>query len=310
MNESTQSIHAALLPFLGVLRCYGEDAARFLQGQVTHDTQLLADGRTLLTACNTPQGRVIALLRLKQTEEAVYALLPADLLEHVASRLRRFVLRAKVDVQIAADLQVAWIGGQPFSETLAVESYDATRTLSAIPQAGATEVVSFDYSADRQVVAAPGAALRAITGLSLGRSLPGIENEWWAADIASGLPQVFRASSEAFVPQMLNLDLLDAISFTKGCYTGQEIVARTQHLGRIKRRTCRYRIAGGPMLAPLAGLTLDGTKVAEVVMSAARGDHVELLAVTSLDARGRTLVTEDGREAQPLELPYGTATRG
>ena len=304
MHDSTQSIHAALLPFLGVLRFYGEDAARFLQGQVTHDTQLLADGRTLLAACNTPQGRVIALLRLKQTEDAVYALLPADLLEHVASRLRRFVLRAKVDVQIAADLQVAWVGGHPFSETLAVESYDATRTLSAIPQAGATEVVSFDYGAGRQVVAAPGAALRAITGLSLSRSLPRIEEEWWAADIAAGLPQVFRASSEQFVPQMLNLDLLDGISFTKGCYTGQEIVARTQHLGRIKRRTFRYRVAAGAPLAPLAGLHLEGSKVAEVVMSAPRGDAVELLSVTALDARDRTLVTEDGREAVPVAMPY------
>lgn len=305
MHDSTQSIHAALLPFLGVLRLYGEDAARFLQGQVTHDTQLLADGRTLLAACNTPQGRVIALLRLKQTEDAVYALLPVDLLEHVASRLRRFVLRARVDVQIAADLQVAWVGGHPFSETLAVESYDATRTLSAIPQAGATEVVSFDYGSGRQVVAAPGAALRAITGLSLSRSLPRIEEEWWAADIAAGLPQVFRASSEQFVPQMLNLDLLDGISFTKGCYTGQEIVARTQHLGRIKRRTFRYRVEAGAPLAPLAGLNLEGSKVAEVVMSAPRGDAVELLAVTALDARDRTLVTEDGREAVPVTMPYG-----
>ncbi|MCM2312045.1 MAG: hypothetical protein NDI84_11635 [Steroidobacteraceae bacterium] len=305
MNESTQSIHAALLPFLGVLRCYGPDAARFLQGQVTHDTGLLAEGRTLFVACNTPQGRVIALLRLKQTEDAVYALLPADLLEHVAARLRRFVLRAKVDVQIAADLQVAWVGGQPFSDTLAVEGYDATRTMSAIPQAGATEVVSFDYAAGRQVVATPGAALRAITGLSLGKSLPGIEAEWWAADIAAGLPQVFRASSEAFVPQMLNLDRLDGISFTKGCYTGQEIVARTQHLGRIKRRTFRYRTTDGPPLAPLAALSLDGTKVAEVVMSAPRAGSLELLAVTALDARDRTLVTEDGREVVPVEMPYG-----
>jgi folate-binding protein YgfZ len=305
MNESTQSIHAALLPFLGVLRFYGEDAARFLQGQVTHDTRLLAEGRTLLAACNTPQGRAISLMRLKQTEDAVYALLPADLLEHVASRLRRFVLRAKVDVQIAADLQVAWVGGRPFSDTLAVESYDATRTLSAIPHAGATEVVSFEYSPDRQVVAAPGAALRAITGLSLSKTLPGIEDEWWAADIAAGVPQVFRASSEAFVPQMLNLDRLDAISFSKGCYTGQEIVARTQHLGRIKRRTFGYRIAGGPTLPPLAGLTLEGNKVAEVVMSAPRGEHVVLLAVTGLDARDRTLLTEDGREAVPVGMPYG-----
>jgi len=315
MHESTQSIHAALLPFLGVLRFYGEDAAKFLQGQVTHDTRLLAEGRTLLTACNTPQGRVIALMRLKQTEDAVYALLPADLLEHVASRLRRFVLRARVDVQIAADLQVAWVGGQPFSDTLAVESYDATRTLSAIPHAGATEVASFNYDTGRQVVAAPGTALRAITGLSLAKSLPGIEDEWWAADIAAGLPQVFRASTEQFVPQMLNLDLLDGISFDKGCYTGQEIVARTQHLGRIKRRTFRYRVADGPPLAQLAGLSLEGTKVAEVVMSAPRGDGIELLAVTALDARDRTLVSEDGRAAVPVAMPYeirgqGTGDRG
>ena len=306
MNEPTQNIHAALLPFLGVLRVHGEDAARFLQGQVTHDTRLLADGRTLLTACNNPQGRVIALMRLRQTEEAIYGLLPADLVERVAAHLRRFVLRAKVDVQVAADLQVAWMGGQPFSDTLAPEGYDATRTMSAIPRAGATEVVSFDYGADRQVVATPGAALRAITGLSLSKALPGIEDEWWAADIAAGLPQVFHASCEAFVPQMLNLDLLDAISFDKGCYTGQEIVARTQHLGRIKRRTFRYRIAGGQALRPLAALALAGTKVGEVVVSASRGGIVELLAVTSLDARGRTLLTEDGRQAIPVEMPYET----
>lgn len=307
MNEPTQSIHAALLPFLGVLRVHGDDAARFLQGQVTHDTALLADGRTLFAACNTPQGRVIATMRLRQTEEAIYALLPADLLERLAAHLRRFVLRARVNVQIAADLQVAWVGGQPFSESLATESYDATRTLSAIPQSGATELVSFDYCADRQVVAAPGAALRAMTGLSLTKSLPGIENEWWAADIAAGLPSVFRASTEAFVPQMLNLDLLDGISFRKGCYTGQEIVARTQHLGRIKRRMFRYRLPDGPVPAPLAALHRDGAKVAEVVIGAARDGSAEILAVTQLDARDVPLELDDGRSAEPLPMAYGVA---
>jgi tRNA-modifying protein YgfZ len=103
---------------------------------------------------------------------------------------------------------------------------------------------------------------------------------------------------------MLNLDRLDAISFTKGCYTGQEIVARTQHLGRIKRRTLRYRLAGGEPPAPLSGLVLEDRKVGEVLMSAHVGPTVEILAVTSLDARDRTLRTEDGREATPLPLPY------
>jgi hypothetical protein len=118
---------------------------------------------------------------------------------------------------------------------------------------------------------------------------------------------VFAASTEAFVPQMLNLDLLDAISFSKGCYTGQEIVARTQNLGRIKRRCARFRLPDGPPLPPLAGLTLDGSKVAEVVMSARTADALELLAVTSLEAWGRTLRAEDGREAVPLSLPYPIA---
>ena len=127
---------------------------------------------------------------------------------------------------------------------------------------------------------------------------------WNALDIGDGLPQVFAASSGAFVPQMLNLDLLDAISFTKGCYTGQEIVARTQHLGRIKRRLLGYRMAAGDAPATLSGLYLDGTKVAEVLVAAALDDSVRLLAVTSLDARGRSLQTGDGRSAEPVELPY------
>jgi hypothetical protein len=207
-------------------------------------------------------------------------------------------------VQVAADLQVAWLGGQPFSDTLAPDGYDATRTMSAIPQAGSTQLVSFDYAADRQVVAAPGGALRAITGLSLSKALPGIEDEWWAADIAAGLPQVFRSTSESFVPQMLNLDLLDGISFDKGCYTGQEIVARTQHLGRIKRRTFRYRLADGPAPAPLDGLYRKGTKVAEVLLAAERQGAAEFLAVTNLDAGDVLLATGDGRPAHRLAVPY------
>ena len=171
------------------------------------------------------------------------------------------------------------------------------------------EIVSFDYAPDRRVVAAHGATLRAMIGPSPERPHPGIENEWRAADIAAGLPQVVAATSGSFVPQMLNLDRLDAISFTKGCYTGQEIVARTQHLGRIKRRTLRFRLPPGVEPLPLAGLSLGGQKVAEVVMGATRSDSVELLAVTSLEAVGRTLLTDDGREAVPVPLPYELGDR-
>lgn len=291
MNYADHASLPALLPFLAVLRFEGPDAATFLQGQVTQDTRLLADGRTLLAAINNPQGRVVALLRLSANPRGVDALLPADLAEAVVARLRKFVLRARVDVRVAADLHaVGFAAGAP-------------------PPAGSTvgAHACFHYGSGRKVIAVPEDALDALLARSPGPAAADLEPRWWSLDVAAGLPQVFAKSSEAFVPQMLNLDLLDAISFSKGCYTGQEIVARTQNLGRIKRRTARFRLPDGPTLPPLAGLTLDGTKVAEVVMSARTGGSLELLAVTSLEAWGRALRAEDGREAVPQALPYEIA---
>jgi len=287
MNEPDQMLHAAQLPFLGVLRVGGADATTFLQGQLTNDLRLLEDGRTQLAGYNTPQGRVIALLRLRKADDAIYALLPTDLLERVTALLKRFVLRSKVDLQVAADLRVGSIA-----------------TVPSLPATASAQAVAFDYRPGRQVIAASPDTWRSITGSALSGAHPHGLDEWLADDIRDGQPQVFAATSEAFIPQMLNLDLIDGISFSKGCYTGQEIVARTQNLGRIKRRTFRYRLDGGTPPPPLAGLYLEGAKVAEVLTSAAWGGMVELLAVTNLDARDRVLTLEDGRSAAPVDMAY------
>ena len=287
MNEPFQKIDAAPLPLLGVLRIGGADATGFLQGQLTNDLRLLDDGRTQLAACNTPQGRVIALLRLKKADDAIYALLPADLLDRVCTLFRRFVLRSKVDLQIASDLQVASVA-----------------TVPELPRNASAQLVAFEYPPGRQVIAASPDTWRSITGPGLPDAPPHRLDEWLAAEIRDGQPQVFAATSEAFIAQMLNLDLIGGISFGKGCYTGQEIVARTQNLGRIKRRTFRFRVDGGAPPPPLAALMLDGAKVAEVLTGAAWDGKVELLAVTNLEARDRALTLEDGRSATPLDMGY------
>jgi len=308
MNEDpAPAIRAVLLPVLGVLRIGGADAVTFLQGQFTNDVRLLADGRTQVAACCTNQGRVIALARFRQTDEAIYALLPADLLGTVASHLRKFVLRSKVEILQATDLNVgAILTGAAAAAAQADRVFDeAALTMSPVPLAGTTEVVTFQYAPGREVIAAPPVAWRSISGLSLSRPNLRGQAEWLAADIAAGLPNVFAATSEQFTPQMLNVDLIDGVSFTKGCYTGQEIVARTHHLGRVKRRTMRFHLpTGGAAPTPLSHLLLDGAKVADVLMTAETDDGIEMLAVTNLDAAEKVLELQDGRSAEPRALPY------
>jgi len=306
MNEAaTQAVRAVMLPGFGVLRIAGPDALAFLQGQFTNDARLLADGRTQLAACCTNQGRVIALVRFRQTGDAVHALLPADLLTKVATHLRKFVLRSKVEIMQEADLQVGALVARDPATARSQRAFDESAlTLPLHPLAGTIGAVSFRYAPGRVLIAAPAMSWRSASGSPLEHPDPRALAEWLATDIAAGLPQVFAATSEQFIPQMLNIDLLDGVSFTKGCYTGQEIVARTHHLGRVKRRTLRFHLASGPAPAPLSNLLLDGAKAADVLLTAETADGVELLAVTNLDAAGKRLQLDDGRVAEPRALPY------
>ena len=286
--EAATAVRAAAVQPITLLRISGPDAASFLQGQITHDTGLLANGRTLLAACNTPQGRVLAVLRLRQVGDEIYLAVPADVAAPLLERLRRYVLRAKV--RLEHDARVL----QPVHGT------------STPGRGGANDALRFDWSPDRALVVVEAHAM------SFGHDeaderAAAIEHAWsvWKlADIAAGLPQIDAATSGQFVAQMLNLDLLDGISFTKGCYTGQEIVARTQNLGRIKRRLMRYAIRDGAPPSAMAALHRDAAKVGEVLMAAPTAHGCELLAVTALDARDRSLTLDDGRVGEPLPLPY------
>jgi folate-binding protein YgfZ len=151
---------------------------------------------------------------------------------------------------------------------------------------------------------APAASLIALLEATV-RARPGGEPaaSWPLALVRAGLAEVTPATSGEWIPQMLNLDLVGGISFRKGCYTGQEIVARTRHLGRIKRRMRRLRVEGD---APPPGTTLaiDGAKVGDVVFAATDGGATELLAVIGLDAPPGAPALPDGRACRPLPMPY------
>src|SRR5271165_896262 len=278
---------AGRLPHLGVLRFSGADSSSFLQGQVSNDTRGLAPGRSLLCAYSSPQGRVLALLQLLPHAGDIIAILPRELVLPTLEALRKFVLRAKVKIEDASEqLSVA---GQLGTPGLDVEGL----TVGAV-----------NHDPDRSwVVGAAGdMAEHRIAGDLLQANQ--FETDWRAADVRAGLPQIYLATREAFVAQMLNLDLLDGISFTKGCYTGQEIIARTQHLGRIKRRLYRLRLPRGDWSIGQSLRLTDGRsgRLTEVIQA---GDGVEALAVLSIGADGDTSADPAAAVAAvQLPLPY------
>ncbi len=269
----------------GLVIAAGADAATFLQGQVTNDLRAIADDAVTLAAVNTPQGRVAALLRVVRRDDALWLLVPRALATPLVERLRRYVLRAKVTLRDAsAEVAFAALPGT-FAEPAHARGPGAA---SRVRFPGGTLVVGEPTDVDA-----------AVSGGTLVDA-----SHWRAAAIAAGDPEVLAGASEEWVAQMLNLDLLGGISFTKGCYTGQEIVARTQHLGRIKRRTFRYAARVADVPAPKVALLHDGAKAGEVVCAARSGDAVELLAVVGLEHRDRALVDDRGTRWEPKPLPY------
>jgi folate-binding protein YgfZ len=271
---------------LGVLAFRGPDAARFLQGQLSADIEKLDPGASTLAGLHSPQGRTIALLALlPTTAEEVLAVLPRELVGVVEQRLRKFILRSKVRIEDA-------------SETLHVIGIPAGAD-------AAPEWAQLPWG-DRRLQLVPAAQANEFEGGAVARA------GWERADIASGLPQVYTATSEAFVAQMLNLDLLGAIAFDKGCYTGQEVIARAHYRGRVKRRLQRWHAPRGA--APRAGdsaRTGDG-RALTVVRAAQRLDGGwDLLAVGTF-AGGPAGAAPEAAPTQPdaivvngpMPLPY------
>jgi folate-binding protein YgfZ len=245
----------------GLVRFSGPDNLSFLQGQVSNDTNRLTAGAPLLAAYSTPQGRVVAILHLLPHSSGAMAIVPREIVLPTVERLRKYVLRAKVRIEDVSD-QFAVFGrnGIDLSPSDGLHAPVAEQGYVERDGIGVARLGS-----DRQpsltkrywVIGTP-QDLTAQGIVSEAQEEPRVEQAWRLADIRAGLPQIYAATREMFVAQMLNLDLIDGISFAKGCYTGQEIIARTQHLGRIKRRLHRLRLPAGTWAVGQAVHLTDG----------------------------------------------------
>jgi folate-binding protein YgfZ len=275
------------LPHLAPIVVSGPDAKTFLQGQLSSDLTRLTPAQIDLTSCNSAQGRVQAVIWLIERSDGICLLVPSSMTDALLARLRKYVLRAKVKLEPAADKYQ--IGG-----AIGLSLGTAPRTHQEIE--------------GQSWIAWPGETPRVLCLTGTDHSLPTsteFSADWRRVDIASGLPQVYPETHEAFVAQMLNLDALGGISFDKGCYTGQEIIARTHYRGTIKRRMFRFRAAAD---APTPGtrIVVQEQHAGEVVDAVPTADGCELLAVVTLahvndaltlDVPGRPVLVQ-------LPLPY------
>lgn len=276
----------------------GADARTFLQGQLSNDLRHLTPQRALLASCNSAQGRVQAVVTLLGRDDGITAVVPASMAKRLVTRLRGYVLRSKVTFV-----------DEPGQVLVPLTAAQAAGRVDALPQTpgacvtrDALSVLRWWSTDERYLLIAPRDAVQVTDGTEEDR-------RWHRADIAAGLPQVYPRTHESFVAQMLNLDLLGGISFDKGCYTGQEIVARTHYRGTIKRRMLRFT-ADCEVPAPGTRVLHAGTHAGEVVDACTAapesGHRCELLAVISLDHVDGAL-TLDGIAGSALtrsNLPY------
>jgi hypothetical protein len=301
----------------GVLVAAGADAAAFLHGQMSSDVKRLGRGEGVWTSYNSPKGRMLATAFIYRPdvgpEDRFEALVAADIADAVRKRLAMFVLRSKVTV---ADDTVAWlrlgIGGPGAADAVANAFGRAPPSGGAITHEG-TRIVRLPDG--RFLVLVPVASAPTVFDALARVAVPAGAPVWTWLGIRSGVPMVTAATQDRFVAQTANWDAIGGLDFHKGCYPGQEIVARTQYLGRLKERLFAYATTSFP---PAPGSRLFGPPYGDqpcgTVVNAAPdpGGGARFLAVVQVDAAAGPLAlgAPDGPTATQEPLPYAIPAPG
>lgn len=306
------------LSHLGLIAVRGADATSFLQGQLTNDIRQLSPTRSQLGSHCSPKGRMLALFRIWPLGDAIVLQLPRERLPEALKRLRMYVLRAKATLEDASD---AWmrlgIAGDRAAEALAALGLTLPESDGGLAETDGVTVLRLPAPMPRFELIGPGERLSTLWQALRPGSALGDADGWALLDIRAGIPSVHAETVDAFVPQMCNLAQIDGVSFNKGCYTGQEVVARMQYLGRLKRRMYLAEVEtatpprpGDRLDAPTsaseqgAGRIVDARRVA--------GQRYALLAVAEIEAAqsGQIRLGENGPTLDLQPPPYGFPSEG
>ena len=290
-----------------IIRVSGRDAQSFLQGQLSSDLREVSESHSQYSSYSNAKGRVLGSFLIWQFRGDYFLLVSADIAAALCRRLGMFVLRSQVKLEVLAESW--WLAGvkgegaeavlkDVFSDVPAQAHEviaDESGVIIRLPAGNL--LLSYEASASGEVKTRLEQACRQVGG-----------EAWSLLDITAGVPWVTGPTQEQFVPQMINMDVLGGISFKKGCYPGQEIVARTQYLGKVKRRLFRVELP----VAASAGDSLYSPATADqaigMIVNTGRDQHGALvaLAVAQLASweTGLFLEKEYKNALRNLGLPY------
>lgn len=302
------------LSHFALIRASGEDSSTFLQGQFSNDVRQVSASHHQLSSYCSPKGRMLALFRLFQRDDAYYLSLPQELLEGTLKRLQMFVLMSKVSLENAGEKLVRFGLSGPNAEQLLQENLGALPAAvdDSLTQNGIT-LLRIPGPHPRFELYGEAEAMQNLWQSLASKTRKAGADCWELLDIHAGLPTVYRETVEAFVPQMVNLQLVNGVSFKKGCYTGQEVVARMQYLGKLKRRmypahaeTTSRPNAGDELSSPQSASGQGAGKVVKVAPSPNGGyDLLSVIEIAAADSGEVYLGNEDAVKLELLPLPYG-----
>lgn len=291
------NIHSGIaeLAHSGILHASGADARTFLHAQLTIDIEHLADGQARYAGWCSAKGRLLASFLVVPCGDGYLLQVSRDIAASVAKRLSMFVLRAKVRIADASDAWTQYgIWGPDASAVLARAALPAPAALFGCATQDGAIVTAVEPGRYLVFARAPIPALAANAQ----------EDGWRLAEIRAGRPAITLATQDQFVPQMANFEVLGGVDFKKGCYPGQEIVARTQYRGILKRRM--YRVRAGTPLHPGQDLYSGdaGDQASGTVLNAVDGEALAVLQIGAVNDGTALRAAPGGAPLEVLPLPY------
>jgi len=290
----------------GILAVRGPDAGKFLQGQITCNITYLGTSGSSLGARCTPKGRMLSSFRIVSVADGFLLAMSQELLAPQLAELQKYAVFSKAKL---SDESAAWVRFGLSGADTALQAIGLDLAAEADSVTGNDSLLAIRLSDGRAELWAPAEQAEPLRARLSEQLREASLNDWLLAQIRAGIGQVTGTTRELFIPQMINLQAVGGVSFKKGCYTGQEIVARMQYLGKLKRRLYRLRVASEQPPAPGSELfsPVHRSAVGEVVLAAASEDGVELLAVLQEDAALDGHIHLGSLEGLPLDLldlPY------